>query len=63
MFGFVVYGVVLVTIPADEPADPNGEIDWIGAYLGVGGLILFNFVWKYVNSLPLDLSCSRRLKG
>ena len=39
----------MVTVPADEPVDPNGTIDWIGAYLGVAGLILFNFCWKYVS--------------
>lgn len=44
----MVYGIAIVTVPEDEPVDPNGEIDWAGAYLGVGGLILFNFVWKYI---------------
>jgi hypothetical protein len=46
MLGFVVYGTVILSIPADEPVDPHGKIDWIGAYFGVAGLILFNFVWK-----------------
>ncbi|KAL2814332.1 major facilitator superfamily domain-containing protein, partial [Aspergillus granulosus] len=33
----------------------TGKIDWIGAALGTGALILFNFVWKYVPSnLPLN---------
>ncbi len=49
LLGFVVYGIALLTVPADEPIDPNGEVDWLGAYLGVGALILFNFVWKYVH--------------
>ena len=49
LLGFVVYGIALITVPADEPIDPNGEVDWFGAYLGVGALILFNFVWKYVH--------------
>ena len=46
LLGFVVYGTAMVTVPADEPVDPNGEVDWVGAYLGVGAIILFNFVWK-----------------
>ena len=46
LLGFVVYGTAIVTVPVDEPLDPNGEVDWVGAYLGVGALILFNFVWK-----------------
>jgi len=41
--------MALVAIPADEPVDPEGTIDWVGAYLGVGALILFNFVWKCVS--------------
>jgi len=41
--------MALVAIPGDEPVDPEGTIDWVGAYLGVGALILFNFVWKCVS--------------
>lgn len=47
ILGFVVYGVMAVIVPHDDPVQPEGKIDWIGAYLGVGGLILFNFTWKY----------------
>ena len=46
LLGFVVYGTAMATVPGDEPVDPNGEFDWVGAYLGAGALILFNFVWK-----------------
>lgn len=46
LLGLVVYGTAIISVPPDEPVDPNGSVDWIGAYLGVGGLILFNFVWK-----------------
>jgi hypothetical protein len=46
LLGFVVYGTAIVAVPPDDPVDPNGNVDWVGAYLGVGGLILFNFVWK-----------------
>ncbi|KAK7702337.1 hypothetical protein SLS64_009628 [Diaporthe eres] len=40
----------IATVPADAPVDADGEVDYVGAYLGVGGLILFNFVW---NQAPL----------
>ncbi|PQE29397.1 efflux pump antibiotic resistance protein [Rutstroemia sp. NJR-2017a WRK4] len=50
LLGFVVYGLAIVTVDADTPVDPHGSVDWIGAYLGVGALILFNFVW---NQAPL----------
>ncbi|KAH6639609.1 major facilitator superfamily domain-containing protein [Boeremia exigua] len=50
MLGLTVYGTAIFLSPQDEPVDPNGKIDWVGAYLGVGGLILFNFVW---NQAPL----------
>jgi hypothetical protein len=46
LLGFVVYGTAMVTVPGDKPVGPNGEVDWVGAYLGVGALILFSFVWK-----------------
>jgi hypothetical protein len=62
ILGFVVYGGVIVTIPADDAVDPDGKVDWIGAYLGVAGLILFNFVWKCVDSLSWHLSFSRSRK-
>lgn len=44
--GFVVYGTAIIIVPGDEPVDPNGQVDWVGACLGVCALILFNFVWK-----------------
>ncbi|KAL8684577.1 MAG: hypothetical protein Q9218_008235, partial [Villophora microphyllina] len=50
LLGFVVYGMAILLVPEDKPIDPNGKVDWFGAYLGVGGLILFNFVW---NQAPL----------
>lgn len=44
--GFVVYGIAIIVATADEPVDPKGEVDLVGASLGVSALILFNFVWK-----------------
>lgn len=46
MLGAVVFSLMVVSLPWDQPVDGKGSIDWVGAYLGVGGLILFNFVWK-----------------
>lgn len=46
LLGFVVYGVAIMAVDADIPIDPKGAVDWIGSYLGVAALILFNFVWK-----------------
>ena len=43
--GILFTGIALV-VPPDHISDPNGKIDWVGAYLGVGGLILFNFAWN-----------------
>jgi hypothetical protein len=37
---------VLIVVPDGQPSDKGGKIDWIGSYLGVGGLVLFNFTWK-----------------
>jgi hypothetical protein len=45
--GAVLFTAFAFIVPGEpEPLDKNGTIDFIGAYLGVGGLILFNFVWK-----------------
>jgi len=47
MLGAVVFALFILVVPNEpERMDPNGKIDLIGAYLGVAGLILFNFVWK-----------------
>jgi MFS family permease len=44
--GAVVYGAAILLVPDDEPQLPDMTIDWVGAYLGVAGLILFNFSWN-----------------
>lgn len=46
VLGAVIYGAAIIIVPGDERLDPDGTIDWVGAYLGVAGLVLFNFVWK-----------------
>ncbi|KAF5879080.1 putative efflux pump antibiotic resistance protein [Botrytis fragariae] len=50
LLGFLVYGVAIMAVGADIPIDSKGTVDWIGSYLGVAALILFNFVW---NQAPL----------
>lgn len=42
----VVFSLMVVSLPWDQPVDAKGSIDLIGAYLGVGEVILFNSVWK-----------------
>ena len=37
---------LIAIIPKEEPLDPDGKIDFIGAVLGMGSLLLFNFTWK-----------------
>lgn len=46
LMGSLVYAAAIVNVTQDQPVDPSGSVDWVGAYLGVAGLILFNFVWK-----------------
>lgn len=46
LVGAVIFSGALLSLPWDSPQDQHGSIDYFGAYLGVGGLILFNFVWK-----------------
>ncbi|PCG91555.1 Major facilitator superfamily domain, general substrate transporter [Penicillium occitanis (nom. inval.)] len=46
ILGFSVFSLVFWMVPNAPPSDKGGTIDWVGAYLGVGGLILFNFVWN-----------------
>ncbi|KAH0428188.1 efflux pump antibiotic resistance protein [Colletotrichum camelliae] len=44
--GTVIFGLFIIIVPGEPtPMDPLGKVDYIGAYLGVSGLILFNFVW------------------
>jgi hypothetical protein len=39
-------GIGLACIPATIGAGLGGDVDWLGAFLGVTGLILFNFSFK-----------------
>jgi hypothetical protein len=44
--GTVLLAAVLMILPPETPVDKGGDVDWFGAYLGLSGLVLFNFVWK-----------------
>ncbi|TVY53497.1 putative MFS-type transporter [Lachnellula cervina] len=59
-FFLAIVGVVTFTafafiVPGEpEPLDKNGSIDYVGAYFGVAGLILFNFVWNQAPAVGWD---------
>ncbi|UPL03529.1 hypothetical protein LCI18_014463 [Fusarium solani-melongenae] len=55
MLGAVVFSLSAWVTPTDHlPTQGSGSIDWLGAYLGIGGLILFNFVWNQAPSAGWD---------
>ncbi len=47
--GICIFGPLFYLLPVDQPIDRNGKVDWIGAALGSGGLILFSVAWKWVS--------------
>lgn len=60
--GAVIFGAAAIIVPAEEVTmDPNGKVDYLGSYLGVGGLILFNYSWTLVSvkncKLDIDNIC------
>lgn len=47
ILGAFVFTLFALIVPGEEePFDKGGSIDYVGSYFGVGGLVLFNFVWK-----------------
>lgn len=46
ILGTFVFGILALLLPTDSPVDRKGTIDWVGAFLGTGGLIAFNIAWK-----------------
>lgn len=46
LFASVAFAVLWKILPHEEPVDRHGKIDWIGAVLGMSGLVLFNFTWN-----------------
>ncbi|KAK1674043.1 hypothetical protein BDP55DRAFT_716923 [Colletotrichum godetiae] len=50
--GPIVFVPTASITPPDPPSSEGlANFDWLGAYLGVGGLILFNFVWNLAPSV------------
>lgn len=41
-----VFGGLALLLPKEQPVDKGGKIDYMGACLGLGSLLLFNFCWK-----------------
>ncbi|KAK5713355.1 hypothetical protein LTR17_017600 [Elasticomyces elasticus] len=47
ILGAITFTLFAFVVPGEgEPFDKGGSIDYVGSYLGVGGLVLFNFVWN-----------------
>ncbi|POS71892.1 hypothetical protein DHEL01_v209711 [Diaporthe helianthi] len=46
----VLFGLLFLELPREVPVDKGGRIDYTGAGLGLGGLLLFNFVWNQAPS-------------
>ncbi len=44
----IVFGGLGLLLPPEDPTSKSEPMDWIGSFLGISGLIIFNFVWKYV---------------
>ncbi|TVY58742.1 putative MFS-type transporter, partial [Lachnellula suecica] len=53
--GAVLFTAFAFVVPGEpEPLDKYGSIDFAGAYFGVAGLILFNFVWNQAPAVGLN---------
>lgn len=42
----VSFGALLFILPREKPVDEDGKVDFIGALLGLSGLLLFSVAWK-----------------
>lgn len=49
-FTAVLFGLLALELPREVPVDKGGKIDYMGAGLGLTGLLLFNFVWNQAPS-------------
>lgn len=48
--------LLCAVLPKEHPIDKGGRIDYIGAFLGLSSLLLYNIAWKYVLLTRLSLS-------
>ena len=53
LLGTLVFGSLAIVMPHETPVSEGESMDWTGSVLGISGIIIFNFVWKYVPSSPL----------
>lgn len=44
----LVFGSLAIIMPKETPVNGEEKMDWIGSALGITGLVVFNFVWKFV---------------
>jgi hypothetical protein len=42
----VLFAGVWFVLPKEEAGDKDGNVDWLGAFLGIGALVVFNVAWK-----------------
>ncbi|KAL3454444.1 major facilitator superfamily domain-containing protein [Aspergillus insuetus] len=52
--GAVAVGSLFLVLPREEPVDNGGKIDWVGAGLGLSGLLLFSIAWNQAPSTGWD---------
>ncbi|KAK7211698.1 hypothetical protein V2G26_018876 [Clonostachys chloroleuca] len=57
----VVTAILAWVFPREQPIDRHGKIDFVGACLGLFGLLLFNVVWNQAPSVgwdtPYEIAC------
>ena len=46
LLGTFVFGSLAIVLPKETPVSKGEKMDWVGSFLGISALILFNFVWK-----------------
>ncbi|KAL4902154.1 hypothetical protein BDW74DRAFT_169654 [Aspergillus multicolor] len=49
-WGAVAVGCLFLVLPKEEPVDKGGQVDVIGAVLGLSGLLLFSIAWNQAPS-------------
>ncbi|KAK7953911.1 major facilitator superfamily-domain-containing protein [Apiospora saccharicola] len=58
---FILVRGLAFLLPKEQPIDKGGKIDYMGACLGLGSLLLFNFCWNQAPSVgwktPYEIAC------
>lgn len=42
----ISFGALFFVLPRERPVDKDGKVDFVGALLGLSGLLLFSVAWK-----------------